>query len=324
MTLMVLAIVFGLVLLVWSADKFIEGASATAYYAGMPPILIGMIVVGFGTSAPEMVVSTIAALENNPGIALGNAYGSNIANIGLILGLTVLLKPLVVHSDIVKKELPLLIVFSFLAGSILIDGTLDFHDGYLLLLGFFILVCWSIYSGLKKKDDALGTDVEQEVSSNPHSLKYGVFWLITGLVLLIGSSRLLVWGSVSLAQTFGVSDLIIGLTIIAIGTSLPELASSLVAVYKNEHDIAVGNVVGSNMFNILAVIGIAGSISETPVSEEVLYRDWVIMILLTLLLYFIVVLQKKESILGRKTGILFLLIFFSYLIYLVFTTLNGN
>jgi cation:H+ antiporter len=320
---MILAIVFGLALLVWSADKFIEGASTTAYYAGMPPILIGMIIVGFGTSAPEMVVSSIAAFEGNPGIALGNAYGSNIANIGLILGLTILLKPLTVHSDIIKKELPLLIVFSFLAGAILLDGQLNFHDGYLLLAGFFVLVSWSIYSGLKKKDDSLGSDVEKEATQNTHSLKYGVFWLIIGLILLIVSSRLLVWGSVSLAQTFGVSDLIIGLTIVAIGTSLPELASSIVAVYKDEHDIALGNVVGSNMFNILAVIGIAGSISEASVSNEILYRDWVVMIFLTFLLFFIVVLQKSQSILGRKSGVLFLIIFTGYLTYLVLSTIKG-
>jgi cation:H+ antiporter len=286
MILFTVAIVVGFGLLVWSADKFVEGAAGTAKHLGMPALLIGMVVVGFGTSAPEMVVSAMAALEGNPALALGNALGSNIVNIALILGVTALIAPIVVHSKIIRKELPLLLGIVALSGVFLWDGALTRLEGVVLLVGFFGLIGTSIFFAMRGRGDALEEETEAELALQTMSLKQSLFWLAVGLVLLVVSSRILVWGAVGLAQTFGVSDLIIGLTIVALGTSLPELAASVVAARKGEHDIALGNVVGSNMFNILAVIGIAGVIHPMEnIATEVMQRDWPVMLGMTLLLF---------------------------------------
>jgi cation:H+ antiporter len=278
MLLPALAILGGFILLVWSADRFVDGAAATAKHMGLPSLLIGMVIVGFGTSAPEMVVSAMAALDGNPALALGNGLGSNIVNISLVLGATALIAPMTVHSKIIQKEIPLLIAISLLTGFFLWDLSLTFIESLILLAGFFVIVGWSIYAALNNKGDALESAFEEELSQSM-TLGKAIFWLILGLAVLIGSSRILVWGSVEIAQQLGVSDLIIGLTIVALGTSLPELAATIVAAKKGEHDIAIGNIIGSNMFNLLAVIGIAGTIN--PMLElvpEVLWRDWSVML----------------------------------------------
>ncbi|NHI01428.1 MULTISPECIES: calcium/sodium antiporter [Oceanimonas] len=285
MLMSVAAILLGLAVLVWSADRFVDGASATARHAGMPPLLIGMVIVGFGTSAPEIVVSIISALEGNPGLALGNAYGSNIANIGLILGITALISPIAVHSQVLRKELPILLLITLLSLSLLWNGWLARTDAIMLLVVFVLLMAWSIRQGLRDGNDSMAAEQERELDDNLMSLKKALFWLLAGLVLLIISSRILVWGAVNVAQAFGVSDLIIGLTIVAIGTSLPELASSIAAIRKNEHDLALGNVIGSNLFNTLAVVGLAGIIHPLEVMPEVLSRDFMVMIVLTLSLF---------------------------------------
>lgn len=309
-----LAIAAGFTLLVWSADRFVEGAAAMAKHLGMPALLIGVLIVGFGTSAPEMVVSAIAAMEGNPALALGNALGSNIVNIALILGVTALVTPIAIHSKIVRKELPLLILLVLLTGLLLLDGELSLVEGIVLLAGFFALVGWSVYSALHTRGDALEDEVEAELEAHPMSLKAGMIWLAVGLVLLIGSSRILVWGAVGVAQAFGVSDLIIGLTIVALGTSLPELAASVMAVRKGEHDIAIGNVVGSNMFNLLAVIGIATVIAPmNAIAPEVLQRDWIVMLLLTLALFAMAYgFRGKKGSIGRFKGTLLLLCYIAY------------
>jgi len=318
MTLAILSIIGGFILLVWSADRFVEGAAATAKYAGMPPLLIGMVVVGFGTSAPEMVVSAMAALDNNPDLALGNAIGSNIVNTGLILGLTAIIAPIIVQSNIVRKEIPLLLLIGLLLGYFLWDGALTRFEAVLLLVGFFALIGWSIYSAIKGKGDALEGEMEQELVDHAMPIKKAIFWLIFGLVVLIISSRILVWGAVSIAQALGVSDLIIGLTIIALGTSLPELAASIIAVRKGEHDIAIGNVVGSNMFNILAVIGIAGIISPmTNLTGEVLSRDWLVMMGMTVVLLVMAYGFRKTGRINRLEGAGLLLAFCAYNLWLV-------
>ncbi|ATG73470.1 calcium:proton antiporter [Zobellella denitrificans] len=285
MLMSLVAIVLGLAVLVWSADRFVDGASATARYAGMPPLLIGMVIVGFGTSAPEIVVSIISAMEGNPGLALGNAYGSNIANIGLILGLTALISPIAVHSQVLRKELPILLLITLLSLSLLWNGWLARTDALVLLGVFVLLMGWSIWQGLKDGADAMAADETRELDDNQMTLKQALFWLVAGLVLLIISSRILVWGAVNVAQAFGVSDLIIGLTIVAVGTSLPELASSIAAIRKNEHDLAIGNVIGSNLFNTLAVVGLAGIIHPLEVAAEVISRDFMVMGALTLSLF---------------------------------------
>lgn len=312
-----LAIVAGLALLVWSADRFVEGAAATARHFGMPALLIGMIIVGFGTSAPEMVVSALAASQGNPGIALGNAYGSNIANIGLILGLTALLCPIAVHSQVVRKEMPVLLALTALAALQLMDGYLSRLDAAVLLGTFFVLVWLSIRGGMNQPEDSLGGEVEQELESHPMPLRSALMWLVVGLLLLIASSRVLVWGAVSIAQQLGVSDLIIGLTIVAVGTSLPELASSIVAVRKKEHDIALGNIIGSNVFNTLAVVGIAGSIHPLAVEPAVLTRDLAMVGVLTVLLFLFAFGFRGPGRVNRLEGGALLLLYVAYTAYLV-------
>lgn len=318
MVLYALAIVAGFALLVWSADRFVDGAAATAKHLGMPSLLIGILIVGFGTSAPEMVVSAIAALEGNPALALGNALGSNIVNIALILGVTALVSPIIVQSQIVKKEIPLLLIIIFASGYLLIDNQLTFFEGLLLLICFFALIGWSIYSAIKGKGDTLEEEIEDELKEHDMSLKMGILWLIIGLVLLIGSSRILVWGAVGVAHEFGVSDLIIGLTIVALGTSLPELAASVIATKKGEHDIAIGNVVGSNMFNILAVIGIATVISPmNNITVEVLNRDWMVMLALTIALFVMAYgFKGKNGRISRTEGFILVLCYVAYNSYL--------
>jgi cation:H+ antiporter len=287
MTIAFLAVALGLALLVWSADRFVEGSASTARHFGMPPLLIGMVIVGFGTSAPEMVVSALAASQGKQGIALGNAYGSNITNIALILGLTALISPLAVHSQVLRKELPILTAVTALAAYQLWDGELTRFDSLVLLGTFGGLMAWTIWQGLRKKADALGNEMERELDVHAMPIGRAIFWLAVGLVLLIASSRILVWGAVEIALGFGVSDLIIGLTIVAVGTSLPELASSVIAARKGEHDIALGNILGSNLFNTLAVVGIAGTIHPMTVAREVFSRDILVMVVLTLSLFVI-------------------------------------
>ncbi|MDO2947025.1 calcium/sodium antiporter [Aeromonas simiae] len=312
MTLPLLAILVGLALLVWSADKFVDGAAATARYAGMPPLLIGMVIIGFGTSAPEMVVSALAASQGNPGLALGNAYGSNITNIALILGLTALLSPIAVASQVVRKEIPLLLGITLLSGALLIDGNLGQGDALILLVVFFLLMGWSIWQGMRGRGDALDTEMQDDLDAEGMSLKSALFWLVLGLVLLVGASRLLVWGAVEVAHGLGISDLVIGLTIVAIGTSLPELASSLMAIRKKEHDLALGNVLGSNVFNTLAVVGIAAGIHPLDVDPLVLSRDWSVMMALTLVLLIMCVARKGQGRINRLEGGLLLVSFFAY------------
>lgn len=321
MLLASLAIIGGLVLLVWSADRFVEGAATTARYAGMPPLLIGMVVVGFGTSAPEMVVSALAASDGNPGLALGNAYGSNITNIALILGLVAVISPIAVHSQVLRRELPILAAVTLLAAWQLWDGKLTRIEAFVLLGVFAAVMTWSVVQGMRNRGDSLATEMDAELNTRTMPLKLAITWLLVGLVLLIISSRILVWGAVTIAQSLGVSDLIIGLTIVAIGTSLPELASSLIAVRKNEHDIALGNLIGSNLFNTLAVVGIAASISPLATEPEVLYRDWTFMAGLTFVLFIFGYGFKKQGRINRFEGALLLGSFVAYSSYLIYTTI---
>ncbi|MFH1215468.1 MAG: calcium/sodium antiporter [Pseudomonadota bacterium] len=324
MTMAFLAVVAGLALLVWSADRFVEGSAATARHFGMPPLLIGMVIVGFGTSAPEMVVSALAASQGNPGIALGNAYGSNITNIALILGMTALISPISVHSQVLHKELPILMGVTGLAVFQLWDSEITRADAWVLLGVFAGLMSWTIRQGLQGRGDALGNEIKQELDAHPISQGKALFLLVSGLVLLIASSRILVWGAVEVAYGFGVSDLIIGLTIVALGTSLPELASSVIATRKGEHDIALGNVLGSNLFNTLAVVGIAGAIHPMAVSPEVLSRDMSVMGGLTLSLFVIGYgFFRRPGRVNRLEGGLLLCAYIGYNFYLVKQVLGG-
>ncbi|MBV1876305.1 MAG: calcium/sodium antiporter [Pseudomonadales bacterium] len=281
----VLALVGGICLLVFSADKFVDGAAATAKRLGLPALLIGMLVIGFGSSMPEMVISALSSWQGKPGLALGNAFGSNITNIALILGVTAILSPIAVCSSVLNRELPYLAAISLLLAVLLyFDASLDRLDGVILILIFLALVIWSIYTGLNTEKDQLAQVVEQELSE-PLGLRTAILYTVFGLIFLVISSQILVWGGTEIARLFGISDLVIGLTIVAIGTSLPELAACIAAVKKNEHDLAIGNVIGSNMFNSTIVLGITGSISPTLLEPDILTRDMPVMLILTAALF---------------------------------------
>jgi len=318
-----IAVLVGLALLVWSADRFVEGAAATAKHLGMSPLLIGMVIMGFGTSAPELVVSVMSAIDGSPGIALGNAYGSNIANIALILGLTALIAPIAVHSQVIRRELPILLMVTAVAALQVYDGEITRLEAIVLLVLLVGLLGWNIYQGRRGQVDALGGEVEQELVSHPMPLKRALVWVGVGLALLVVSSRLLVWGAVDIAQFFGVSDLVIGLTVVAIGTSLPELASSIAAIRKNEHDMALGNVIGSNLFNTLAVVGLAGVIHPMAAEPAVFSRDMLVMGALTLALFLFAYGFRGPGRISRVEGALLLAAFVAYTAYLLSTTFAG-
>ena len=318
----IISIIVGIFLLIWSANRFVDGSSSLAHHFGMPPLLIGMIIVGFGTSAPELIVSVQAAIQGTPGIALGNAYGSNIANIALILGLTAIISPITVRSQILTNELPILSIITALSAWIVYDQEISRLESILLLVLFLFLMTWSVWQGRKKPNDALAMETEESLEIVGIPPKKALFWLLLGLVLLIGSARLLVWGAVDIAHMLGIDDMVIGLPIVAIGTSLPELASSLAAVRKGEHDIALGNVLGSNLFNTLAVVGLAGSIHPMSITREVFTRDMLVMGILTLSLFVIGYrFPYGKGRINRFEGLLLLSAFIGYSGYLLTSVL---
>lgn len=307
-------LIVGLILLVWSADKFVDGASATARYFKLSPLLIGIVIVGFGTSTPEMLVSASSALDGASGLALGNAYGSNISNIALILGVTALISPILVAKDVLKKELPALLAITILSAFFLMDAAVSRLEAVILLVVFAIYMGWRIWDAKKVHNEP---DVEE--NAEPISLKKSIFWLVVGLLLLMASSKLMVMGAVALATELGVSDLVIGLTIVAVGTSLPELASSIIAARKGESDLALGNIVGSNLFNTLVVVGIAGVIRPMQVEPEIFSRDMLVMFALTVLLGLCCYpfAKNRQGKITRFEGFFLLLCFVGYTLYLV-------
>lgn len=318
MLLPLIAVVAGLVLLVWSAERFIDGAASTSSRLGVSPLLVGMLVIGFGTSAPELMVSSLAAGQGNPGLALGNAYGSNIANIGLILGLVAVVSPLAVHSSVVRRELPLLVAVTLLSALVMWGGMIGRPEGILLLALLACLIGLSIWQARRSGSDPLAAETEESLQAHPMSLRAGVIWTLVGLALLVLSSRVLVWGAVEIAVAFGVSDLIIGLTVVAVGTSLPELASSFSALRRGEHDLVVGNVVGSNLFNTLGVVGLAAVIHPIEVGSEVLMRDWSLMTVMTLLMtVFAIGWKGRPGRVNRLEGAMLLTLFIGYTIFMV-------
>ena len=324
MIMPVVAILGGLVALVWSAGLFIDGAKSVAQRFGMSPLLIGMLVIGFGTSAPEMVVSGLSAAQGNPGLALGNAFGSNITNIALILGLTAIIRPLGVKSAVLRKELPILAGATALVAIFMLDRMIGFYDSIALLAVFVALTCWSVWEGRKHARDSFGSSVDHSLNKPEGPMAKSVAVLIIGLTLLVLSSQALVWGAVQVAETLGVSDVIIGLTVVAIGTSLPELASSIIAARKGDHEIAFGNVIGSNLFNTLAVTGIAGSIQSISVDQMVLVRDLPVMGFLTLALFGLGFGFRGMGRINRYEGAFLLICFVAYTGVLVESALEGT
>jgi len=296
------AILAGLVFLVWSADKFVIGAAATARHLGMSPLLVGLTIVSIGTSAPEMFVSAMASLDGAGNLAIGNAIGSNITNIALVLGVTALVAPIPLQKGLLKKELPLLMMITLLAGVVLIDLSLDLTDA-LILIAALVFALWLMFQQAGDSgEDIIDEDEAAEIENTPTGK--AAFWLVTGLVVLMASSKALVWGATGVATAMGVSDLIIGLTIVAIGTSLPELAASVASALKGHHDIAIGNVIGSNIFNLLAVMPIPGILAVTAVEPDALYRDYIVMAGATFALLLFFILNYKRGTLGRIPGVL--------------------
>lgn len=316
-------LVASLGVLIWSSDVFVDGASATSRHLGISPLIVGMIVVGFGTSAPELLVSMLSAYQGSPGLAIGNALGSNIANIGLILGVTALISPIMVQSGLLRKEMPVLVAVSVIVAGLAADLRISRLDGILMLVVFFGIMFWLLRQSMGSKDDVLSQEAEHLIQDDElPALKPSIVRLMIGLVLLIISSKFLVDSAVAVAQGLGVSDLVIGLTVVAVGTSLPELASSLAAVRRKEHDMALGNVIGSNLFNALAAIGAAGTIAPFGVNGPEAFRDFGVMLVLTALLcLFCIGFKGQQGRINRIEGGVLLSAYAGYLGYLVVSSM---
>lgn len=317
MILDIFAILVGFALLTWSADKFVDGSAAIANNLGISPLVIGLTIMGFGTSAPEMLVSAFASWQGNPELAIGNAIGSNIANIALVLGATALVAPLTIDSSTLRREFPILILITVLAILLLFDQYLGFTDGIILLATLIFVLSLLIWLGKHKKSgDPLADEFQEEIPTDISTSKAFLIAFI-GLAVLLISSKILVWGAVNIATSMGVSDLVIGLTIIAIGTSLPELAASISSARKGEHEMAVGNVIGSNLFNLLGVLSVSALIHPTQLSSEVMGRDYPLMTLLTITVLVAFHVGKK-GVLGRVGGFLLLSFYTTYMTLLFF------
>lgn len=310
-----LAVILGLVVLVKAADWFVAGASDTAKLLGMPPLLIGMVIVGFGTSAPELTVSAISAYDGAPEIALGNAYGSNTANILLILGFSALIAPVSVQRGAIVRELPLLLAGTLASFAVLANGAISRLDAVILLVIFAVSLAISV---VRARHDAHPQTEENTDSPRPNGGKAAGL-LALGLILLVVSSKALVWGATGLARAWGVSELLIGLTIVAVGTSLPELASSVVAALRHEDDLAVGNIIGSNVFNTLAVVGLAGVIRPMEhFNPAILYRDLPVVLASTILLFVCGFPWKgRDRRISRTAGAVFLVLYIAYTAYIL-------
>lgn len=318
------AVLGGAALLAFSADRFVDGASTTAKFLRVPPLIIGMVIIGFGTSAPEFVVSTTAALQGNSSIALGNAVGSNIANIGLILGVTALVSPVLVRSRVLRTELPVLLAVTALLALVIAGGQVARWEAAILLAAFAALMGWTIRKGLReqrqKKPDTLRDEVGHQLEGHHPGRRMAIAWTVIGLVLLVLSSRLLVWGAVGIAERLGLSDFVIGLTVVAIGTSLPELASAIIAVRKGLHEMALGNVIGSNLFNTLAVVGASGMIAPIVTARDALPRDLPVLAAFTLaIVAFGWRPGKKVGSITRIEGAILVLAFLAYTALLLAT-----
>ena len=316
-----LAVLGGFALLVWSAERFVMGASAMARNLGVTPLVIGMTIMGFGTSAPEMLVATMAAANGNPAMGIGNALGSNIANIGLVIGATAVIMPMAVQSRILKREYPILFGITLLAGVLLFDNELGRMDGAILAGCSLLLVLWLIRIGKNPRNtDPLETEFEIEIPTGLSMLQASL-WTLAGLIVLVVSSRILVWGAVEIARDLGISDLVIGLTIIAVGTSLPELAASVMSALKKEHDMAIGNIIGSNMFNLLAVMALPGLIRPSSLEPVVLHRDYPVVLALTIALFIMAYGFRGPGRVNRLEGGLLLASFAAYMTWIGITSL---
>ncbi len=314
MLIAVIQLVAGFLLLVWGADRLVAGASAAARNFGVSPLIIGLTVIGFGTSAPELVVSAIATLKGNPGLAVGNAIGSNIANMGLVLGVTALIYPLRMESTALKREYPVLLLIMLVCFLMALNGSYSRPEGWALLTGLLLVVIWIIRLGLHRPlSDPLAEEFDAEIPKNVPT-KVALFWLMVGLIVLPVSSTFLVDGSITIARFLGFTDVVIGLTVVALGTSLPELATAITAALNKEDDLAIGNIIGSNIFNLLGVLGIAAVIQPIELQPIILARDFPAMFLITGALYLMASDFHGPGRIGRRSGSLLLAMFAGYFI----------
>jgi cation:H+ antiporter len=310
-------IVAGLTLLIWGADRFVHGASATARNMGVAPLLIGLTIVAFATSAPEILVAVVAAARGEPGLAFGNAIGSNIVNIGLVLGLTAVVRPIPLESATLRREMPALLAVSLLTVSLFLDARLSRPDGIVMLTGLAIVMIWFVRLGVRSaENDPIKMDYEAEIPKDV-STKMAFVWLLAGLGVLLVGAEWLVDGSIGVAQSLGVSEVVIGITIVAFGTSVPELAVSLVSALRGEYGLAIGNIVGSNIFNLLAVIGLAATIHPATVAPSVLSLHVFVMVAFTLVLFAMTYDYDGKALLSRLEGVALLAAYFAYFAYVV-------
>jgi len=314
MLLNLLFILAGFILLLVGADRFVGGAGATARNLGVPPLLIGLTIVGFATSAPEILVSVTAAVQGLPNLAIGNALGSNIANIGLVLGVSALVKPIYLSNSVtLRQEMPLLLAVPIFTAIFFYTGDyLSKLDGLIMLAGLGVFLYWMARLGLRAaRSDPMATEFDAEIRSDMRT-SVAVAWLIVGFILLVAGSNLLVLGAGNLARALGVSHLFIGITIVAVGTSLPELAVTATCAFKGEAELALGNIIGSNIFNLLAVVGLAVIIHPVALDAEVLYLHFPVMIVFTVALFFMAYNKQGESRIRRQEGSVLLLAFAAY------------
>lgn len=328
MLIPILSVIAGFFLLMWSADLLVDNASEVASRLGISTFVVGIVIVGFGTSAPEMFVSAVAAMRNQGNLALGNALGSNITNIGLVLGSAALVRALPVTPSTARKDIPIVILTGALAIFLVADGVLSSSDGIWLIVVLFAYLIWSSRHsqgfGGEPAIESLAVDpreLDLSLLNHPRgkSTSTAIFLTIGSIILLMFASRMLVWGAVSIATTLGVSELVIGLTIVAIGTSLPELAAAIAAARKGAHDMIIGNIIGSNVFNTLGVLGITGIIQETQINTEALWRDFPVMFIFTIFM-FIFALSKGSY--SRKEGAILVTGYIVYICYLIFVAMD--
>ena len=316
------AILIGLLLLFWGADRLVVGAGATARNLGVPPILIGLIIVGFATSAPEMLISAVASMDNAPALAVGNALGSNIANLGLVLGTAIMICPIAVQSETLRREFPAVLAATMLTLLLFLDNQLSRLDAVVLFVALGILTVWIIVVGSRASiSDPIRAEPEAEFWEDIPARK-ATFWLVIGLVTLLGGAELMVNGGIDVARRIGVSELVVGVTVVAVGTSLPELAVAITGSLKGESDLVLGNVLGSNIFNVLAVIGIAGAIQPHDFDDGVLTLHFALMSILTLGVFLLAYIRRTRVQLTRSSGGVLLATFLIYQVFVLWESLS--
>ncbi len=310
-------VIVGLLLLIWGADRFVHGAAATARNLGVPPLLIGLTIVALATSAPEILVSLVAALRGEPDLAIGNAIGSNIANIGLVLGVVAILRPIELKSATLRREMPALLAVTLLTVSLFLDSFLSRVDGFVLLTGLVIVMIWLTRLGFRSSStDPLQAEFDAEIPKHM-SMRVAIIWLLIGIGTLLLGAYLMVDGAIGVAATLGVSEVVIGITMVALATSLPELAVSAVAAFRGEYGLAIGNIVGSNIFNLLAVLGVAATIQPAVLPPSVLTLHIFVMVAFTLVLFAMTYEYEGRGRISRFEGCALFVAYLAYQTYVL-------